>query len=139
MIDKTGRKDLLKLSFAGMGACMLTMSLGLTVPAAASISGILSFVGTLAYVLCFAMGAGPVPGLLTPELVGDRVRGTAVAMAMATHWVCNFAIGQLFLPAVGAVGVAGVYFFFSLVCGAAVAFIDKSVPETKGRSMGDLV
>ena len=139
VIEKTGRKDLLKLSFAGMGACMLTMSLGLAVPAAASISGILSFVGTLAYVLCFAVGAGPVPGLLTPELVGDRVRGTAVAMAMTTHWVCNFAIGQLFLPAVGAVGVAGVYGFFALVCGLAVAYVDKEVPETKGRSHGDVV
>ena len=139
LIEKTGRKDLLRLSFAGMGACMLTMSLGLAVPAASSISGILSFIGTLAYVLCFAMGAGPVPGLLTPELVGDRVRSTAVAMAMATHWVANFAIGQLFLPAVSAVGVAGVYGFFAVVCGIAVAYIEKVVPETSGRSMGDLV
>ncbi len=139
LIEKTGRKDLLRLSFVGMGACMLTMSLGLAVPAFSSISGILSFVGTLAYVLCFAMGAGPVPGLLTAELVGDRLRGTAVAMAMATHWVCNFAIGQLFLPAVSAFSVAGVYGFFAVVCGLAVVYVQGSVPETKGRELGDVV
>jgi MFS family permease len=138
LIEKTGRKDLLRLSFVGMGACMLTMALGLAVPAAASISGILSFVGTLAYVLCFAMGAGPVPGLLTAELVGNRLRGTAMAMAMATHWVCNFTIGQLFLPAVSAFGVASVYGFFAVVCGIAVVYVQGSVPETKGRELGDV-
>lgn len=160
--------------------------------------------GTLAYILSFALGAGPVPGLLVPEITGARIRGgcpaglvlaesapvhaarclrsvpvprpspgpacmrlacpgatkvhalasahqhrshtrlpavlpapgRAVSLAMVTHWVCNFAIGQLFLAAVSAFGVSTVYLFFAAVCFACVAFVGKAVVETKGRRWG---
>jgi len=94
--------------------------------------------GTLFYVLSFAAGAGPVPGLLVPEITGDRIRGTAVALAMGSHWVCNFCVGQLFLQAVDAIGVAGVYAFFAGVCALALFYISKEVVETKGRSLKDI-
>lgn len=32
-------------------------------------------VGTLAYIVSFALGAGPVPGLLVPEITPTRLRG----------------------------------------------------------------
>ena len=34
-------------------------------------------VGTLAYIVSFALGAGPVPGLLVPEITPTRLRGVA--------------------------------------------------------------
>lgn len=74
-MDRAGRKYLLKLSFTGMGLSMLLMSLGLTSSSLSSISGPIALFGTLAYVLSFAIGAGPVPGLLVPEITGDRIRG----------------------------------------------------------------
>jgi len=57
---------------------------------------------------------------------------------MVTHWVCNFAIGQLFLSAVSAFGVPAIYLFFALVCFACVAFVSKNVVETKGRSLEEI-
>lgn len=51
---------------------------------------------------------------------------------MVTHWVCNFAIGQLFLSAVAAFGVPAVYLFFAAICFACVGFVRRSVVETKG-------
>ena len=57
---------------------------------------------------------------------------------MGSHWVCNFAVGQVFLGAVNAVGVAGVYTFFAAVCFAAVAFVRRAVVETSGRSLEDI-
>jgi hypothetical protein len=64
--------------------------------------------------------------------------GRAVSLAMVTHWVCNFAIGQLFLSAVAAFGVPAVYLFFAAVCFATVAFVGRSVVETKGRSLEEI-
>lgn len=90
------------------------------------------------YVLSFALGAGPVPGLLVPEITAARLRGRAVSLAMGTHWVANFALGQLFLPALGHFGVSGVYLFFAAVCAVAVAFVQSSVVETKGRSLEEI-
>ena len=70
--------------------------------------------------------------LLPPALACMRA-GRAVSLAMVAHWVCNFAVGQLFLSAVAAVGVPGVYLFFAAACFACVAFASKAVVETKGR------
>jgi Sugar (and other) transporter len=61
--------------------------------------------------------------------------GQAVSAAMGTHWVCNFAIGQLFLPAVTKFGVSTVYLAFAAVCAAAVLFVQKFIVETKGKSL----
>ena len=38
-------------------------------------SGTIALVGTLAYVLCFAFGVGPVPGVLVSEINPGNIRG----------------------------------------------------------------
>jgi len=138
LMEKAGRKQLLTLSFSGMGVSMLAMALGLALPGLAPVAGPIALVGTLSYILSFAMGAGPVPGLLVPEITAAKIRGRAVALAMGSHWVCNFVVGQVFLDAVNAMGVAGVYTFFAAVCLMAVIFVSRSVVETKGRSLEDI-
>ncbi|PSC75514.1 Plastidic glucose transporter 4 [Micractinium conductrix] len=138
LMDRAGRKQLISWSFAGMGVSMLAMAGGLSLPFLSGMTGGIALVGTLAYILSFALGAGPVPGLLVPEITGARIRGRAVSLAMVTHWVCNFAIGQLFLAAVSAFGVSTVYLFFAAVCFACVAFVGKAVVETKGRSLQEI-
>ena len=40
-------------------------------------SGTIALVGTLAYVLCFAFGVGPVPGVLVSEINPGNIRGEA--------------------------------------------------------------
>lgn len=57
---------------------------------------------------------------------------------MTTHWVANFGIGQLFLPAVATYGVSKVYVFFSAVCFAAIVFTSKFLVETKGKSLEEI-
>ena len=52
--------------------------------------------------------------------------------------VCNFAIGQLFLGAVASFGVPTVYLFFAAVCFGCVAYVGRSVVETKGRSVAEI-
>ena len=138
LMDKAGRVQLLTASFGGMAAAMLAMAAGLGVPALSSFAGPIALGGTLAYIISFALGAGPVPGLLVPEIAPSALRGRAVSAAMATHWVCNFAVGQAFLPAVSAVGVSGAYLFFAGVCLVTVAFVRAQVPETKGRSLEEI-
>ncbi|KAK9796344.1 hypothetical protein WJX73_010696 [Symbiochloris irregularis] len=135
LMDKAGRKQLLTLSYTGMGLAMLAMSAGLGLQQFASASGAVALVGTLAYVMCFALGAGPVPGLLVPEITPIRLRGIAVSAAMVTHWIFNFGIGQLFLPAVTQFGVPTVYLFFTFICFFTVFFAKSQLVETKGLSL----
>ena len=41
------------------------------------------------YVLSFALGAGPVPALLLPEIFASRIRAKAVALSLGMHWVSH--------------------------------------------------
>lgn len=138
LVDRAGRKQLLLVSFLGMAASMLCMSAGLALPQLAAISGNIALFGTLAYVLSFAVGVGPVPGILVSEINSNAIRGSAVAMAMVTHWVCNYAIGQLFLPVVAKFGVSTVYLGFAGICVLAAVFVMVAVLETKGRSLDEI-
>ena len=65
--------------------------------------------GTLAYMVCFGLGCGPIPGLLSSEIFSPRIRGNAMSLCFVTHWVFNFVIGQTFLPVVQAVGGPAVF------------------------------
>jgi len=133
-LDRAGRRPLLVASFGGMGAAMALLAAALSVPALAPVAGTLALLGTLAYVAAFAAGAGPVPSLLVAELYPPRLRGRAQSLAMGTHWVCNFAVGQCFLAAVASVGVGAVYAAFAAVCAFGAAFVALRLPETRGRS-----
>ena len=75
LIEKAGRVQLLTVSFGGMALSMFAMVAGRTLPALAGSAGTIAFVGTVAYVLSFALGAGPVPGLLVPEINSESLRG----------------------------------------------------------------
>ncbi|KAG4197456.1 hypothetical protein ERO13_A05G024400v2 [Gossypium hirsutum] len=138
LMDKLGRKLLLLWSFFGM-----TMSMVLQVAAANSyVSGsgslYLSVGGMLMFVLTFALGAGPVPGLLLPEIFLNRIRAKAMAFCMSVHWVINFFVGLLFLRLLEQLGPQLLYSIFASVCMMAVIFVKKNVMETKGKSLQEI-
>ena len=60
---------------SGMGVAMLVMAAGLHLKQLASLSSSIAITGTVAYMVFFALGAGPVPGLLVPEITPARLRG----------------------------------------------------------------
>ncbi|XP_042475930.1 probable plastidic glucose transporter 2 isoform X1 [Macadamia integrifolia] len=138
LMDKMGRRGLLLGSFMGMAGAM-----GLQVTAASSfIPGsaalYLSVGGMLLFVLTFALGAGPVPGLLLPEIFPSRIRAKAMAVCLSVHWVVNFFVGLLFLRLLEVLGPQLLYSFFSTFCLMAVVFVKRNVVETKGKSLQEI-
>ena len=75
VIDKMGRKQLLRWSFLGMGVAMLAMASGLVFEPLAAFRGVLALGGTLVYILSFGLGVGPVPALIIPEINAAEIRG----------------------------------------------------------------
>ncbi|KAF9625590.1 hypothetical protein IFM89_024363 [Coptis chinensis] len=138
LMDKKGRKSLLMISFSGMAASMLLLSLSFTWKVLAPYSGTLAVLGTVLYVLSFSLGAGPVPALLLSEIFPSRIRAKAVSLSLGTHWVSNFVIGLYFLSVVNKFGISKVYLGFSTVCILAVLYIAAKVVETKGRSLEEI-
>ncbi|XLR12713.1 hypothetical protein S83_040651 [Arachis hypogaea] len=137
-MDKQGRKSLLITSFTGMAVSMLLLSLSFTWSVLAPYSGTLAVLGTVAYVLSFSLGAGPVPALLLPEIFASRIRAKAISLSLGTHWISNFVIGLYFLSVVNNFGITSVYLGFSTVCILAVLYVSGNVVETKGRSLEEI-
>lgn len=138
LMDRAGRKQLLGNSFLGQAFAMFVMAAGFGLPALAPYSAPIAITGTLFYILSFALGAGPVPGLIVPELNAAKIRGRAVAAAMASHWVCNVGVGQTFMAAVANYGISTVYVVFGLFALAGATYVRTSVPETKGKSLDEI-
>ncbi|XP_008242677.1 PREDICTED: probable plastidic glucose transporter 2 isoform X1 [Prunus mume] len=137
LMDKVGRKLLLLWSFFGMA---ISMSLQVVASFYSSGSGslYLSVGGMLMFVLTFALGAGPVPGLLLPEIFPSRIRAKAMAVCMSVHWVINFFVGLLFLQMLEQFGPRLLYSIFGTFCMLAVVFVKRNVVETKGKSLQEI-
>ncbi|KAL2632206.1 hypothetical protein R1flu_016892 [Riccia fluitans] len=138
IMDKQPRKKLLTLSFLGMAASMTVLSLSQSWSALAPYAGPLAVGGTVAYILCFALGVGPVVGLVLPEIFASRIRAKALSVSFGVHWITNFMIGLYFLTFVNKFGISNVYLGFSAVCLLAVLYISRNLVETKGRSLEEI-
>lgn len=138
LMDKLGRKVLLFGSFVGMAAAMGLQVFAASYQILGSVTLYLSVGGMLLFVFTFALGAGPVPGLLLPEIFPNKIRDKAMALCMSVHWVVNFFVALLFLPALELLGAKFLYTIFASFCLFAAAFVRRNVVETKGRSLQEI-
>ncbi|OUZ99988.1 Sugar/inositol transporter [Macleaya cordata] len=137
LMDKLGRKLLLLGSFFGMAVAMGIQASAASFRAAGA-GAYLSVGGMLLFVLMFALGAGPVPGLLLPEILPNRLRAKAMSVCLAVHWAVNFFIGLLFLRLLEQLGPQVLYSIFATFCLTGVVFVKKNVVETKGKSLQEI-
>lgn len=59
---------------------------------------ITSAISIIAFVASFSIGLGPVPFLLTSELVPPPAVAALSSLAVSTNWVTNFFVALFFLP-----------------------------------------
>ncbi|CAN6447097.1 unnamed protein product [Victoria cruziana] len=138
LMDRQGRQNLIIGSYLGMAAAMFLIVFAVDFPVDEELSHTLSILGTVMYVFTFALGAGPVTGLIIPELSSNRTRGKTMAFSFSIHWICNFIVGLFFLDMVGKLGIGPVYASFGAVSVAAALFAKVFIIETKGRSLEEI-
>ena len=132
--DRIGRKPCLLISVAGMGTNALLMAISLYF----SLS-ILSALAALLFVVSFAVGLGPVPFILSTELVSQEAVGAAQAWALAANWIATFLVAQFF-PILSSVLDRGrVFYIFTALSVVSFAFVYFRVPESKGKKDADEV
>lgn len=132
LIERVGRRVLLLISVAGMTVGAAALGVSLSVAHAWP----MAVVGSLyAYVLSFAVGLGPVPWLLLPELgLPQHCRVRLASLATASNWACSFVVTGPPLEALEArCGLSAVFFTFSAHCLCGTFLIVAFVPETRVR------
>ncbi|KAM0896701.1 hypothetical protein ACQ4PT_023023 [Festuca glaucescens] len=138
LMDKQGRKNLLIGSYLGMAFAMFLIVFSISFPLDEDVGHTLSITGTLLYIFTFALGAGPVTGIIIPELSSARTRLKVMGFSFTVHWVCNFLVGLYFLELVKLFGVGAVYAGFGGVSLLTALFAYNFIVETKGRSLEEI-
>ncbi|KAI3716184.1 hypothetical protein L6452_23339 [Arctium lappa] len=138
LIDTQGRQKLIIGSYLGMAVSMFLVVSAISFPIDEELRNNLSISGTILYILTYAIGAGPVTGLIIPELSSSRTRGKIMSFSFSVHWVCNFLVGLFFLELMKNFGVAPVYASFGAVSLLAALFSYSFLVETKGRSLEEI-
>ncbi|XP_020259284.1 probable plastidic glucose transporter 1 isoform X1 [Asparagus officinalis] len=138
LMDKQGRKRLLTGSYLGMACSMFLIVYSIISPIDEGVGHVLSVLGTVTYIFTFAIGAGPVTGLIIPELSSSQTRAEIMSFSFSVHWVCNFLVGLYFLELVKSFGVAPVYAAFGSISLLAAVFAMCFIVETKGLSLEEI-
>eukprot|EP00250_Pteridium_aquilinum_P004433 c14644_g1_i1 orf=99-1547(+) len=138
LMDRLGRKTLLIWSFLGMALGMAIQSCALVVPIFDSVKTYVLLCGTLFYVFMFAVGVGPVPLALLPEMFSNHIRAKAMAISLSVLWITSWLVGLLYLPILNKYGNSFLFTFFALVSLSGAIFVRTHIVETKGRSLEEI-
>ncbi len=132
-VDRWGRKPLLLVGSAGMALGMFAIS----ALAFFEIIGMGTLVFIIIYTASFMMSWGPITWVLISEIFPNKVRGKAVAVAVAAQWAANYFISSTY-PAMMEFSGGFTYGFYGLMSVLSLIFVWKMIPETKGKTLEEM-
>lgn len=142
IIDKVGRKPLLKYGSLGMALTLGAMTvafLNATRGADGTLVmgewGTVALVAANAYVFLFNMSWGPVMWVMLGEMFPNKIRGSGLAVSGLAQWLANFAITMTFPIMLVGVGLATAYGFYAFCALLSMLFVIGFVHETRGREL----
>ena len=136
-VDRFGRRPLMIIGSLGMMVSMIT--LGFTFYT--EHMGLLSLLAMLAYTASFAVSWGPVCWVLLAEIFPNKIRGQAMALAVAAQWCANYLVSWTFpmmdksTYLIDTFHHGFAYWIYALMALLSALFMYKFVPETKGKSL----
>ena len=139
-VDKFGRKPLMIVGALGMGVSMFALGFSFFNYAV----GIFALICMLVYVASFAMSWGPVTWVLLSEIFPNRIRGRAMAIAVAAQWVSNYLVSWTFPMMdknsflIEKFNHGFAYWIYGFMAILAMLIIWKFVPETKGKTLEEM-
>ncbi len=138
-VDRVGRRMLMLIGALGLtiiylalGGCYYAMGRGQHLPGPVVLGLILAAIG------CYAMTLAPVVWVIVAEIFPNRVRGTAMSLAVAALWIACFILTFFFLPLYEQIGPAYTFWMFAGICLLGFVYLLWRLPETKGKSLEQL-
>jgi sugar porter (SP) family MFS transporter len=139
LVDRVGRRPLLLVGTAGMGAGMLLMGIFIQL----RISGVFVVAIVMFSMAFYVTSLAPLTWLIMSEIFPTRLRGRAMAVGSVFLWLASFISTQIF-PSLSAYmqsrfsSTGGIFWLFAAICAGAFLFSWRFVPETKGRSLEEI-
>jgi len=136
LVDRFGRKPLLVWS---MSIIVLDLALIITFMKfkETRVCAILALVCIIVFIVCYAVGLGPIPFIFIAEAFKQNSRSSAMSICVFVNWFSNLLL-VLFFPIVLETMEGLVFLVFIVVILMTVSIIFKKMPETKNRSAEDI-
>ena len=131
LVDRWGRRPLMLLGAGGLA--VLYTILGCCYHF--EVKGVAVLVVVMAAIACYAMTLAPITWVVLSEMFPDRVRGTAMSVAVASLWISCFGLTLTFKPINVAFGAAGTFGLYAAICAVGFAVVARFLKETKGREL----
>lgn len=136
LLDRIGRRKLYKIGIWGMipSLGILGLSfffsdfLGDSLPYFAITS-------IVCYIVFIAISLAPLGWLLISEIFPLPVRGIGMSIGSLAHWGFNAVIAFTFLKLINAIGIAGTFWIYAIICLAGAIWGYYFIPETKGKTL----
>jgi SP family xylose:H+ symportor-like MFS transporter len=139
-VDRYGRRPLQIIGALVMAGAMFGLGFSLMMQS----KGMFSLICMLVYIAGFAVSWGPVTWVLLSEMFPNKIRNSALAIAVTAQWIANYLVSWSFPimkdnPALVAAFHYGFpYFVYGVMGVLAALFTWKFIPETKGRTLEEL-
>ena len=139
-VDKFGRKPLMIIGALGMAISMFALGTTFFMESV----GIGALVFMLLYVASFAMSWGPVCWVLLSEIFPNKIRGRALAVAVAAQWISNYLVSWTFpmmdknTALIATFNHGFAYWIYGIMGILATILVWKFVPETKGKTLEEM-
>lgn len=86
----------------------------------------------------YAMSLAPITWVVLSEIFPNRLRGVAMSIATFSLWVASFVLTFTFPILNEALGAYGTFWIYSGICILGYLFIQRRLPETKGKSLEEI-
>ncbi|CAG9829175.1 unnamed protein product [Diabrotica balteata] len=145
IVDKFGRKILLLVSIGFMAISEFVLGLFFTFKDRnvldedqLSSIGFLPIICLGIFIVMFSVGFGPIPWMISAELMPEEIKSTMVSAAATFNWFLAFIVTKFYGNLKTSIGGDVTFYIFSGVCIAGVVFVMFCVPETKGKSVAEV-
>ena len=133
-IDRYGRRFLLLGGVAGLALIYTILGVFYHL----HLQGKPMLVLVLAAIACYAMSLAPVTWVVIAEIFPNRVRGSAMSVAVTALWTACFLLTYTFPLLNAALGAAGVFWTYAAICLAGLLFLYIRLPETRDRTLEEI-
>ncbi|WP_373516330.1 sugar porter family MFS transporter [Pricia sp.] len=86
----------------------------------------------------YAMSLAPITWVVLSEIFPNRLRGLAMSIATLSLWIASFVLTFTFPILNDALGAYGTFWVYSGICVLGYLFIQRKLPETKGKSLEEI-
>ena len=130
-VDRWGRRSLMLFGCAGIAVSHLLIGAAYIL----KLKGLAVLLFSLAAIGSYSMSLAPVTWVLISEIFPNRIRGTAISVAVSALWIACFILTYTFPILEGRIGTGNTFWIYAAVCAIGFVFVRTSVPETKGKTL----